>query len=484
MMDGIAIKRVLWLLVLAAGVLSCSETADRQSRSPNIVLILADDMGIGDVGAYNPGSKIPTPHIDRLAAEGMRFTDAHSAGTWCVPSRYGLLTGQYPMRANLNWTEESIIDSSRMTLATLLKQRGYHTGMVGKWHQGFNKDSSWAAFDFSRPIPGGPVDRGFGYYFGIPASLDIPPYFYIKNDRVVQAPTHSISASHTEGATSKVSGEFWRAGNIAPDFKHREVLNKIRDQSLAFLEKQVSGSLQPFFLYMALTAPHTPWVPSSKFRGKSGAGLYGDFTMQVDQVVGQVVRKLEELGIRENTLILFTSDNGPLWFEDDKEKFHHRSAYIYRGMKGDAWEGGHRVPLIASWPGHTRKGSQSDAIISFTDFMATFKALTGTKEAKTPTDSYNFLPVLLGEGSTARTQLVVGDKTIRHNEWKLIMGNGMGGIHRHYGTSSDTLQPEGALYNLANDPSEQHNLYREKPQKVQSLRQRFEAIKNRKNDNN
>lgn len=447
---------------------------------PNIVFIMADDLGYGDVASFNPEAKVSTPHIDRLAAQGRRFTDAHAPGSWCTPTRYGLLTGSYPFRDEDGmraWTERSLIEPDQATLASLLKERGYATAMVGKWHLGFEGGTD---FDCSEPLEGGPTDRGFDSYFGLHTSLDIPPYFYIRNGECVASPSDSV-AGHRSASTiwNDIQGAFWRAGNVAPGFRHAGVLPRLREEAVAVLEqhrREVSSSGQPLFLYLALTAPHTPWLPLDRFQGTSGAGSYGDFVAQTDAVVGEVLSALERLGMTENTLVVFTSDNGPVWFPKDRKRFDHRATDKYRGMKGDAWEGGHRMPFVARWPGRIQAGSASDETISFVDMMATFAAITGSPlpEGAGP-DSYNVLPAFLGNtGAEPIREALVHDAVqfdaIRQGPWKLIRGRGSGGfINEPTQRDPEPGEPEGQLYNLAEDPREQNDLYAEYPQVVDRL---------------
>ncbi len=381
------------LACATAALAGCAARGPAIERFPNVVIILADDMGYGDPTCYNASSKTPTPNIDRLAAGGMRFTDAHAPGSVCVPSRYGLLTGRYPMRADLRPGKRACIAEGRMTIASLLRQNGYGTAMVGKWHLGFDGGPD---HDWSQPLRGGPLDRGFDTYFGIPVSLDIPPYYYIKDRRPVAPPTLRIEASHTDGWT-KIQGAFWRAGGIAPGFDHQQVLPRFGREAVAVIDLQVRGA-DPLFLYVALTAPHTPWLPLPKYRGKSQADIYGDFVVQVDDTVGQILAALDRNNLSDNTLIFFSSDNGPVWYHADERKFGHHSTGPMRGMKGDAWEGGHRVPFIARWPHRIPAGTTSNQTLCFTDMMATFAAVVDVAlPAGAGEDSYNMLPVLLGE---------------------------------------------------------------------------------------
>jgi len=473
------------LLLLIGG---CASESPSSSSAPNVVVVLADDMGYGDIGRFNPESKIPTPHLDRLAEEGMLLEDAHSPGTVCMPTRYGLLTGRYPHRERTGeWRTRPLIDADRATLASLLDGRGYATYMVGKWHLGFEGGEG---YDCSQPLRGGPVDRGFDHYFGIPASLDIPPYFYIRDDRCVAAPTDSIGANYSDKEIwTDIQGPFWRAGRIAPEFRHDQVLPRLTEETLAYLNAhETQRAQQPFFLYFALPAPHTPWVPPDSLRGTSGAGLYGDFVVQVDRAVGRVFDKLDRMGARENTLVVFTSDNGPVWYDEDDQHFGHRSTHVYRGMKGDAWEGGHRVPFLARWPGRIPAGTSSDQLLTLTDLLPTIAALTGSALPPDSTDGSNLGPVLTAEqDSIADDETVIKSLrylTVRDGPWKLIPGLGSGGFTSPATRTPGPDEPTGQLYHLGRDPAEQNNLYHERPEVVERLteqlrryrRQRPEAL--------
>jgi arylsulfatase A-like enzyme len=434
--------------------------AQSAQRPPNVVFILADDMGYGDVGAFNPESKIPTPRIDGLAREGIRFTDAHAAGAVCIPSRYGLLTGRYPFRNTRDFDKQCLIEPGRMTIASVLKQAGYATAMIGKWHQSFEGGPE---FKSRRELPGGPVDHGFDSFFGIHASLDIAPYFYIENERELEPPTDTIPEHHSPG-WSAIQGAFWRGGAIAPGFRHEEVLPLFTRKSVEYVQSR-AGKEQPFFLYVALPAPHTPWVPTDAFKGKSGAGLYGDYVTEVDDAVGQILAAIEHAGTKDNTLVFFTSDNGPVWYEADVKRFGHRSAAGWRGMKGDVWEGGHRMPFIARWPGHIQAGASSAQTICFTDMLATFASITHqTLPDNAGEDSFDLLPALLGKTDRRihDATLVVssgGVVTIRQGDWKLIPRLGSGGFSKPARINPRPGDPAGQLYNLATDPAETTNVY-------------------------
>jgi len=462
------------LVVAGVGLHSCHQDRTPSDGKPNVVFILADDMGYGDPGCYNKESRISTPHIDRLAARGIMFTDAHASGAWCVPSRYGLITGRYPRGMELNPGQRSLIEQGQETVATLMKRNGYRTACIGKWHLGFDDT------DFDNPstvseLKGGPVEKGFDYFFGMHASLDIPPYFYIENDRAVCSPTGFIDARSSPDATSEVSGAFYRAGAISPDFKHEEVLDRFLGKADTFLTGHVTHhGDKPFFLYFALTAPHTPWLPKDEFAGKSGAGEYGDFVMQVDYLVGRLIARLDQAGLLENTIIFFSSDNGPVWFREDVEKYGHRSTGGLRGKKSDMWEGGSRMPFIVSYPSGFASGAISSQMIAFTDVMATLADLVNDEDFNQEDfDSRSFLPVLLDPGydRAVRPDLVVEKKVYREGAWKFIDGWGQGGIELNYAPHSVEIKDiPGELYDLETDTGEKNNLYDRYPERVSKMR--------------
>ncbi|MBM84013.1 MAG: arylsulfatase [Planctomycetaceae bacterium] len=456
------------------------------AQAPNIVVIMVDDMGYGDPGCYNSKSKIPTPHINSLARDGMRFTDAHAPGPLCHMSRYGLLTGCYPFRTNVNlWRKQPLIKQDQMTIGSLLQSVGYRTAMVGKWHVGFDESAG-----YEKPLPGGPVDRGFYTYFGIRASTDIPPYFYIRGNRAVAPPTNTIEANNSEG-WSPIQGAFWRAGGIAPGLELKDVLPKFTDEAISVIKNHAQDDVtkeerQPLMLYLAYPAPHTPWLPSKEFIGRSGASMYGDFLVMVDAMIGRVLKALDDTKMKDNTLLVFTSDNGPVWFETDVERFQHDSSGGLRGMKADAWECGHRMPFIVRWPAAVKAGTVSNQTICFTDLLATFAAIVNAKLPHSAgPDSFDFSPVLRGkqsEDNPVRDQLVIrsggGMMTIRSGDWKLITGLGSGGFSKPRRIKPGPNDPKGQLYNLANDLGETNNLYAQEPQIVERLTQQLNKVRN------
>jgi arylsulfatase A-like enzyme len=451
------------------------EAAER----PNIVLILADDMGYGDPGCYNPASRIPTPHIDRLARQGLRLTDAHAPASVCVPTRYGLLTGRYPFRSRRSERTESRIEPGRLTLGGFLQQQGYRTACVGKWHQGFAGGKSRT--DYSKPILQGPIDRGFDHFFGIPASLDIPPYYWIRDNRVVTAPTAMAKDNFSPGWT-RIQGAFWRAGPVAPDFEFEQVLPRVEKQAIGFIDRWAADSRgdskTPFLLYVPLPAPHTPWLPSQEFRGKSGASMYGDFTMMVDATVGAILGALEKQKIEKQTLVVFTSDNGPVWYPADTKRLKHNSVGPLRGMKGDAWEAGHRMPMIVRWPGHVPAGTTSDHLWCHTDFLATVAQITGGRvPAGAGDDSVGQLSVWVDprRAPPARRTLVTRSSgrvlAVRDGRWKYIPQLGSGGFSQPRKRKPRDGEPPVQLYDLANDIGERRNLAASEPARLKSIRE-------------
>ncbi len=465
-------RHIVPTIAVLACLCACSQPeAVEESKLPHIVIILADDMGYGDASSNNSESRIPTPNIDSLATEGMRFTDAHAPAAWCVPSRFGLLTGQYPVHSRLNWRQEAVIEPGMETLATMLKRHGYTTAMVGKWHLGFDGGPD---YDYSQPLTGGPVDHGFDSYFGIPASLDIPPYYYIRDRAPEAPPTGEVEANYSDGWT-RIQGAFWREGGMAPGFEHIEVLPRFEQETVEKIESHANtGGDSPLFLYMALPAPHTPWLPLPEFEGKSEVGMYGDFMLQVDHTVGEVLRALDRTGMADDTIVIFTSDNGPVWYEQDVERFGHSATGPLRGMKADAWEGGHRVPFLIRWPGRVQAGTESEELLCFTDLMATFSAIVaGTESALMDGESLNMLPVFLGEAPTAgiREKLVIKEdaSVIREGDWKLIRHLGSGGFTQPRRVEPEEGGPRGQLYNLAEDIGEKNNLWEQHPEMVERL---------------
>jgi len=482
--------KVLLALALCGIQVFCltTETNLHAAEKPNIVFIMADDLGIGDLGCYNSESKIPTPHMDALAKAGMRFNDAHSPSSVCTPTRYGVLTGRYAWRTRLKngvcWGySRSLINPGRETVASILKSQGYQTACVGKWHLGFQAADLTAddfpvassnieenhphAVDYFKPLTPGPNDFGFDYFFGIPASLDMDPYVYVENDRPVELPTGAVAKSNHR---RQKGGGFWRGGKAGPDFKHIDVLPKTAGKAVEWLSAR--DGKQPFFLYFPLSAPHTPWLPTEAHRGKAKAGYYGDFVNQCDAVVGQIMAALEEIGQADNTLLIMTSDNGSHWVPGDIPKYNHRANLHYRGQKADIWEGGHRVPFIARWPSGIKPGTESDQTICLTDLLSTAAELSGGAVPNTAgEDSFSIVPALQGKTTQIRSSTIHhslnGTFAIRIGDWKLIEANlGSGGFSAPRVVKPTAESPAGQLYNLKNDPSETENLWEKHPEVV------------------
>lgn len=449
---------------------------------PNIIFIMADDMGYGDVAYLNQDGKIPTPNMDRLAKEGMVFTDAHSGSAVCTPTRYGVLTGRYCWRSRLkrgvlNGFSPALIEDGRMTVASLLKKHGYKTACVGKWHLGLGNDKKT---DYTKPLRPGPNDVGFDYFFGIPASLDMAPYCYVENDRPTMPPTDTVKGSP--------SPAFWRGGGIATDFKHIEVNPTLTQKTVEFIDKAAGQSPEtPFFVYFPLAAPHTPIVPNKEFIGKSGIGVYGDFVCEVDWTVGQVMKALERNNLVENTLIILTSDNGcsPQANFKALAKHGHYPSYQFRGYKADIYEGGHRIPFIARWPKKVKPQTTCDETICLTDLMATAAEIAGqTLPDNAGEDSISILPALLGKKldkplrEATVHHSINGSFSIRQGKWKLELCPGSGGWSDPKPKEAKKQNlPAVQLYDLSADIGERKNVCKQYPEVVKHLTALLEKYK-------
>lgn len=469
-------KKVISQLTVRVGFLSLlAPFVSMAETKPNIVFIFADDMGYGDVQVLNPErGKIPTPHMDKLAGDGMIFTDAHTSSSVCTPSRYSLMTGRYNWRSERqsgvnNGFSKPLIPTSRMTVARLLKDQGYNTAMIGKWHLGMNfpKGDGMNKVDWKGEIEGGPHDLGFNYYFGISASLDMPPYIYIENDRFVG-----------ECTTQKA---FKRKGPAHEDFEAIDVLDDLAEKAVGFIQKQEPS--QPFFAYIPLPSPHTPIVPTPEWQGKSKLGAYGDFQMQTDAFVGQIVEAIDGAGFSENTLIIVSSDNGCSKAANIKglEKEGHYPSAQFRGSKADLWDGGHRVPFIVRWPASVKAGSQNDQLICLTDFIATCAELAGSDlPANAGEDSVSFLPALKGKPVESTRAGVVhhsisGHFAYRQGKWKLLLSKGSGGWTSPTEKQAPKGSPKAQLYDLEADPGETKNLYETHPEVAARLLAQLES---------
>ncbi|MBL9092812.1 MAG: arylsulfatase [Planctomycetaceae bacterium] len=492
--------RLAWcvaLLLVAFGLVD-SVSGDESSK-PNIIVILADDLGYGDVRCLNPEGKIATPHLDRLASEGVAFTDAHSGSSVCTPTRYGLLTGRYAWRTKLQSSvlgglSPRLIEPDRATLATLLKEQGYNTGCVGKWHLGMNwkllpgkgvnelsieSPEQVHNVDYSAPIADGPNAVGFDYYFGISASLDMVPFCFIENDRVTALPTGDVDfplyLGRPEGKT--------RTGPGAPGFTTEGVLPEITKKAVEYIDRSAEAARggKPFFLYFPLNSPHTPVAPSKEWQGKSGLTYYADFVMQTDDTVGRIMQALEKHGLRKDTLIVVTSDNGcsPQANFPELKKLGHNPSSIYRGNKADVYDGGHRVPFIVSWPAGAKTGATSDQLVCLTDVFATCAEIVGAKVADDAgEDSFSFLHALAAtpraKDDTARKSIVHhsinGSFVVRDGRWKLAFCPDSGGwSNPRPGSAGVKELPPVQLFNMQDDPSETQNVQADHADVVERL---------------
>ena len=455
------------------------------SAKPNIILILADDMGPGEPS--HMGGLVPTPALDRLAKEGMRFTDAHTSSSVCTPTRYGILTGRYNWRSRLKRgvlgkaTSQALMDPARVNLPTFLQQQGYHTGMVGKWHLGADfellaqrpegpdrKDDSWRV-DYRKPFRNGPVDVGFDEAFFILSSLDMAPYLYLRNNRALSIPTVNGGWEHNE------YNDYKRVGARATDFNAHTCLADFARESRAYIRAQAANQAKPFFLYVPLTSPHTPCTPGKKFKGRFPQySLYADLVAETDWVVEEILAEVAASGIDDNTMVIYTSDNGfaPYVKIPKMLAAGYKPSGDWRGAKATIFEGGHRVPFLVRWPGKVKAGTVSDVTVCTTDFFATFAEVLGT-EGSIPDDaaedSFSFLPSLKGKTEAIRPftihHSISGTFAIRKGDWKLILGKGAGGGWSKTKVEAKVVQ----LYNLAADPAEMKNLEDSHPEKIREL---------------
>lgn len=475
------------LLILALGMAAATLSAER----PNIVLIYTDDQGYGDASCLNPDAKFQTPNLDRLAREGISFTDGHCSDTVCTPSRYGLLTGRYCWRTVkktgvLNAENKCLITDDRMTLASLLRDNGYHTAMVGKWHLGMTFPAGKGTErDWSQPVKDMPLDKGFDYFYGIPASLNygylawfegrfakVPPTRWTgkkPNDRhsdyrIMPPYLESEAAARKEFAKTTIP--------IAPDFIDEECLTRFTDKAIEWMKGKTAEAKngKPFFVYLPFTSPHYPVCPKPEFWGQGKAGGYGEFMIETDHHVGRVLEFLDQTGLTENTMVIYTSDNGPekTW-KDRIEEFNHDSSGIYSGGKRDIQEGGHRVPFFIRWPkGIAKPGRIWNRPVGQTDLLATFAEMLGTKlPPDTGEDSESFFAVLRNPAATLTRLPIInhsskGRFAIRKGDWKLVMPHG----------KRDSRE----LYNLADDVAEQNNVIGKNPEIAKTLEKKITEI--------
>ena len=464
-------------------------------KKPNVIYILADDMGYGDISRNNERCPFRTMHIDRMCDAGMRFTDAHASSAVCTPSRYSILTGRYNWRSTLKSSviggySSPLIGERRKTVADMLKTQGYRTAAIGKWHLGmeFSKTPDFRerpdfdacdGIDYTGRISRGPTDNGFDYYYGISASLDMPPYVYIENGRFTACPDHM---------TKGTGKGYWREGPTAKGFIHEEVLDHLTDMTLRQIDRWAAEGDEPFFLYFPMPAPHTPILPAKEFQGKSGTNTYGDFVLHCDAVVGRVNAKLRELGLYEETIVIYTSDNGcsPMADYRELEAKGHNPSYHFRGTKADIFEGGHRIPLIVQWPRKIQGGAVCDRLVCLSDFLATMSDLLG---APLPDDmgedSVSNLPLWLdAEHAEVREDLVHqsidGSLSLRRGRWKLEMCPGSGGwSFPRPGVDDTSSLPAFQLYDLSDDIGETTNVIADHPDVYEELKKRLaEHIRN------
>lgn len=500
----------LFLFTMTLASLSVEAQHDKKIK-PNVIIIFADDMGYGDVSSLNPEALTSTPNIDKMARNGVVFNNTHASASVCTPSRYGILTGRYAWRSEsaadvVNGFGMPVIEKGRKTIATLFKNSGYTTAAIGKWHLGlewqtkdgkseasFNPETGYSNIDYSKAVTSGPNDYGFDYSFISPASLDMPPYVFLRNHRVIDPEVVHTSSLYpqrledTKDSWDKKhtgdqdiywgKGVWWRSGEISRSFRMEDCLPDIVEEGLSFIQQHVNEKpATPFFMYMPLTGPHTPWMPTKKFKGKSPVGTYGDFILTIDDVVGQVSETLKQLGIAENTIVIFTSDNGAYWPQSEVELQQHNPNWGTRGQKGDIWDGGHRIPLIISWPTMISKPLVYDHLLSLTDVYATIADMTEqTVPQNSGEDSFSFWHVLNGEvDKTTRTSMIHqssgGLYGIRTSEWKYIDGLGSGGFTAPQRIKPEPDGPLGQLYSIKVDSLEAENDYLLYPVQVKRLR--------------
>jgi arylsulfatase A-like enzyme len=455
------------------------------------VILYADDMGVADVSYGDAKAKIQTPNLDRLAAGGMTFSDGHSSSGICTPSRFAMLTGQHHWRrfhGIVGAFGGSVFKPDDFTIAKMFKKQGYRTGAFGKWHLGWDFDAirkpgvtkkDWpkaSSYDWTKRFPGGPLEQGFDNYFG-DGTINFPPYCWIEDDRFVTIPTKPVMKS-----TPLAGAGSFRAGPMAESWNPYDVLPTMTKKTVEWIGKQ--NKEQPFFAYLAFNSPHYPIVPNKPFHGKSKAGYYGDFVIETDAMVGKVLTALDKGGFADNTIVIFTADNGPETAAFGRlEEFDQWSSGKYRGLKRDIYEGGHRVPFIVRWPGKVKAGSTSDEVVSQVDFAATFAAITDYKLGQNDAiDSYSLLPVLTGKDyprplRTATVQNTqAGKYALRQGDWVLIDAPSGSAKKetpaylKHFGLQPYGKGHDGLLFNLKNDPGQSTNLYAKHPEKVKSMR--------------
>lgn len=502
------IRAAAWCLCLAAAAVvgesapAAGDTAAVGPGRPNVVIVLCDDLGWGDVRCYNPEGKIATPAFDRLAAGGVRFTDAHTASAVCTPSRYSLLTGRYNWRSKLQsgvlgGLSPRLIEAGRETIASFLGRQGYRTACIGKWHLGLDwvkhpdrsvnelgveSADQAGSIDFSQAFGNGPTSLGFDVFFGISASLDMMPYVYLSQNRVTNQPTTTRDFPWAHPNDTRRT----RKGPAAPDFEAADVLPEFARRAGEYIRLAAADAKRgkPFFLYVPLPSPHTPILPGKDWFGRSGIGAYGDYVMQTDAALGTILDALEQSGLAKDTLVIATSDNGcspEANYQQLATHGHNPSAH-WRGTKADIYEGGHRVPFVVRWPARLPAGRTSSALVGLQDCFATMAEILGVKPVDNAAeDSISFLTAALGVPGPMRESLVHhsinGSFAIRQGDWKLALCPGSGGWSFPRPNRDSTAgMPRVQLFDLAHDPSEKNNLQGKEPQRVKELTALLERL--------
>ena len=496
---------LLGLCCFAPHAVAAGESAVDAAGAPNVLILYADDLGFGDLGCYNADSKIPTPNLDRLASEGMRFTDGHSSSGICTPSRYALLTGRHHWRdfhGIVNALGSSVFKPDRITMPEMLKTKGYQTAAIGKWHLGWDwpairrpgakpigegRKKAWGpeAFDWSKSIPDGPLAHGFDHYFG-DTVINFPPYCWIEDDKVQSAP--DVLMDTTKWKRIKEGNWECRPGPMVSDWDPYQNIPTTTKRGVDYIRKQAADD-SPFFLYFAFPAPHAPIIPNDKFDGKSQAGPYGDFVNEVDDSCGQLLAALEESGQADNTIVVFTADNGPEKYAYARdEKFQHWSSHPLRGLKRDIYEGGHHVPFMIKWPGVTKAGAVCEKLVSQIDLMATLASAVkfDLPNENCAEDSHDLTPLLKGSSEAVRTTHVHNTRqnqyAIRDGDWLMVAhkdgymsGRNKGWEQRRNYPPDDKSPVE--LYNLKEDIGQRDNLAAKYPEKVAKLKELLSQIR-------
>lgn len=492
------------LLAVACVLSVASRGFAAEPSRPNVLVLYADDLGFGDLGCYNPESKIPTPNLDRLASEGMRFTDGHSSSGICTPSRYALLTGRHHWRdfhGIVGAMGKSVFKPERLTMPEMLRAKGYKTAAIGKWHLGWDWEAIRKpdakpigegrrkffgpdAYDWNKQIPDGPLAHGFDSYFG-DTVINFPPYCWIENDRVQRAPDTVMDSAKWKPI--KEGNWECRPGPMASDWDPYENIPTTTARGVEFIKAQ-KESEQPFFLYFAFPSPHAPIIPNDQFDGKSAAGPYGDFVVETDDACGQLLQALKDSGQADNTVVIFSADNGPERYAYARDKkYDHWSAKPFRGLKRDIYEGGHHVPFVVKWPGVTRAGEVSQALVSQVDIMATLAEKLQFELPETAAeDSHSLVPILAGESSSVRSSHVhntyKGGYAIRSGKWLLIDAKHgyVSARNKEWEVKHEYPKDDDApveLYDLTVDIGQRNNVAADYPDQVATMRSLLNTIR-------